>query len=63
MITPRRIVMFHSINDSIIPYEMAQRSFNKAHEPKAFYGIEGSTHGYSPLVDMRLEEELELMLR
>ncbi|WP_406660973.1 dienelactone hydrolase family protein [Methanolobus sp. ZRKC3] len=61
MITPRRFVMFHSFNDSIIPYELAQRSFDKAQEPKVFYGVEGSTHGYNPLVDMGLEEELELM--
>ncbi len=28
-IVPRRFVMLHSLNDSIIPYELVQRSFNK----------------------------------
>ncbi len=60
-ITQRRFVMFHSINDSIIPYELAQRSFNKSPEPKAFYSINGSGHGYSTLMDPGIETELELI--
>lgn len=60
-ITQRRFVMFHSINDSIIPYELAQRSFNKSPEPKAFYSINGSSHGYSTLMDPGIETELEFI--
>ncbi|WP_319506799.1 alpha/beta hydrolase [uncultured Methanolobus sp.] len=62
-ISPRRFVMLHSLNDSIIPYELAQRSFNKAQEPKAFYSIEGNTHGYTSLMDSGIENELELMFQ
>ncbi|WP_342304563.1 acetylxylan esterase [Methanolobus sp. ZRKC5] len=60
-IVQRRFVMFHSLNDSIIPYELAQRSFSKAQEPKALHSINGSTHGYSTLMDQGIEAELELI--
>ncbi|WMW21145.1 alpha/beta hydrolase [Methanolobus mangrovi] len=62
-ISPRRFVMLHSLNDTIIPYELAQRSFNKAQEPKAFYDFEGSTHGYSALMNNAIENELELIFQ
>jgi hypothetical protein len=61
MIPPRRLVMFHSVNDSIVPYEMAHKTFSKAEEPKAFYGLTGDTHGYSHAAEGYLEKELDLI--
>ena len=37
--------------------------FNKAQEPKAFYDIEGSTHGYNPLMNNAIENELKLIFQ
>lgn len=61
MIPPRRLVMFHSVNDSIVPYEMAHKTFSKAEEPKAFYGLTRDTHGYSHAAEGYLEKELDLI--
>lgn len=61
MIPSRRLVMFHSVNDSIVPYEMAHKTFSKAEEPKAFYGLTGDTHGYSQAAEGYLEKELDLI--
>ena len=61
MISPRRFVMLHSMNDSIVPYELALRTFDRAEEPKALYPINGSTHGYSPLMAEDIENELDIM--
>lgn len=59
---PRKIVMMHSVNDSIIPIGLAWDTYNKSFEPKQFYSIASGTHGYSE--DMRddLEKELRIML-
>ncbi|WMW25729.1 prolyl oligopeptidase family serine peptidase [Methanolobus sediminis] len=61
MISSRRFVMLHSMNDSTIPYEYALRTFDKAEEPKALYPINGSTHGYSPLMAEDIENELGII--
>lgn len=37
MISPRRVVMFHDVNDTIIDFAIAQRTFSKAEQPKEFY--------------------------
>jgi len=60
---PRKLVMMHMINDSIISLELAQVTYDKANEPKVFYPVEGNGHGYN--ADMRdiLEAELGLMFR
>lgn len=63
MISPRRFVMLHSINDSIVPYELALRTYDKAEEPKALYQINASTHGYSPLMAEDIENELAIMFQ
>lgn len=59
MISPRRFVMFHSINDTIIPFELAQRTFSQAQEPKKLYKIEGSSHGYSQEIENYIDDELD----
>jgi hypothetical protein len=63
MISSRRFVMLHSINDSTVPYELALRTYNKAEEPKALYPINGSTHGYSPLMAEDIENELDVIFK
>ncbi|MBW6469709.1 MAG: alpha/beta hydrolase [Methanosarcinaceae archaeon] len=58
-ISPRRVVMLHSLNDTIIPYGMAQKTFDKAAEPKAMYNITDPTHGYTGSMQPYLEQELQ----
>jgi len=58
---PRKLVMMHMTNDSIIPIDLAQASYNIACEPKVFYPVEGSGHGYNAAMRKMLEAELELM--
>ncbi|MEZ5335365.1 MAG: dienelactone hydrolase family protein [Methanolobus sp.] len=62
-ISPRRFVMMHSLNDSIIPYEMAELSFEKAEEPKAIYAFNGSAHGYSSQMEQDLINETGIILQ
>jgi dienelactone hydrolase len=58
---PRKLVMIHMTNDSIIPINLAQATYNKAHEPKVFYQIEGNGHGYNSAMEDLMEAELGLM--
>jgi fermentation-respiration switch protein FrsA (DUF1100 family) len=58
---PRKLVMIHMTNDSIIPIDLALSTYNKADEPKVFYPVEGSGHGYNTAMREMLEAELELM--
>ena len=58
---PRKLVMMHMTNDSIIPIDLAQASYNIASEPKVFYPVEGSGHGYNAAMRKMLEAELEFM--
>ncbi|MDA0525499.1 alpha/beta hydrolase [Methanococcoides alaskense] len=60
-ISPRPFVMLNSINDSIIPYDAAQITFEKAEDPKSFTAIDSTTHGYTGLMHSHLEEGLELI--
>ncbi len=62
LIPPRRLVMLHSINDSIIPIYLAEDTFRKAKEPKKFYRVETGSHGYSEGMREPLENELRLIL-
>ena len=61
MLPPRKLVMIHMTNDSIIPVDLAQATYYKADEPKVFYPIEGEGHGYNTAMEDILEAELELM--
>ena len=58
---PAKLVLIHSFNDTIIPYEMAVNTFTLAKEPKAMYNVTGTTHGYTDSMRPYLEKELELM--
>ena len=61
MLPPRKLVMMHMINDSIISLELAQVTYEKANEPKVFYPVEGNGHGYNAAMRDVLEAELGLM--
>jgi dienelactone hydrolase len=60
---PRKIAMIHMLNDSIIPMELAQATYNKADDPRVFYPIEGEGHGYNGAMRNALETELGIILR
>ncbi len=62
-IPPRRFVMMHSVNDNIIPINLAENTFKKAREPKQFYTVTTGTHGYSEGMRAPLENELKLMFQ
>lgn len=59
-IPPRRLVMMHSLKDPIIPYELANRTFMKAFEPKALYTVTCAVHGHCAEMDSFLKKELEV---
>ncbi len=62
-IPPRKFVMMHSVNDNIIPINLAENTFKKAKEPKQFYSVTTGTHGYSEGMLNPLENELKLMFQ
>ncbi|MGD9778334.1 alpha/beta hydrolase [Methanomethylovorans sp.] len=60
-ISPRKVVMIHAINDTIVPYSMAESTFELAKAPKTMYTVNGSIHGYSPSATGELEKELAII--
>jgi len=64
LITPRKIVMIHSINDTIIPISSAANSFSKAEEPKRFILINDTSckHGYCDAMWGGLVEALDYLI-
>ncbi|HEX7628004.1 MAG TPA: acetylxylan esterase [Candidatus Methanoperedens sp.] len=62
-IPPRKFVMIHSVNDTIIPIYLAENTFKKAKEPKQFYTVNTGTHGFSEGMKVPLENELRLMFK
>lgn len=62
-IPPRKIVMLHSVSDSIIPVDLAENTFRKAKEPKQFYKVETGGHGFSEGMKAPLENELKYMFQ
>ncbi|CAG0988255.1 hypothetical protein METP2_02409 [Methanosarcinales archaeon] len=60
-IPPGKFVMIHSVNDTIIPVQLARKTFEKAKEPKQFYTVTTGTHGYSEVMKEPLENELKSM--
>ncbi len=62
LLPPRKLVMMHSVNDTIIPIDLAKKTFDKAKEPKAFYTVTTGTHGFSEGMRVPLENEISGML-
>lgn len=60
-IAPRKLVMMHSDNDSIIPIGLAEKTFRKAKEPKMFYNVTTGSHGFVEGMREQLEIELSLI--
>ena len=61
-IPPRKFVMLHSVNDTIINYENAEQTYAKAFEPKELHNVECATHGYCPEMVDTLKTALEGMV-
>jgi dienelactone hydrolase len=61
-ILPRKFVMIHSVNDTIINYENAEKTYAKASEPKELHNVECTTHGYCSEMADALKSELEGMV-
>ena len=61
-IPPRRLAMIHSLNDTVIPFELAERTYEKALEPKEMRIAGCATHGRCGEMDPYIEEELARMV-
>lgn len=62
-ISPRKLVMFHSEKDSVIPFEGAEQTFSYAREPKHFVIMpEPCDHGYCEQAYGDFLEELQWIL-
>jgi fermentation-respiration switch protein FrsA (DUF1100 family) len=57
-IAPRPLVMIHSRNDTIIPYQMAEKTFSRAAEPRRMHTVNCTVHGYCTEMAHAVEEEL-----
>ncbi len=57
-IAPRPFIMIHSLNDTVIPYQMAERTFDRAFQPKRMHTIGCKVHGYCQEMDGAIKEEL-----
>jgi dienelactone hydrolase len=56
---PRKLVMFHFTNDTIIPITYGKSLYDNAGQPKAWYQYNGSVHGvYSDIYAPDLHAEL-----
>lgn len=64
LITPRKIVMIHSVNDTIIPLSSAANTFSKAEEPKKFVLVNGTSckHGYCDAMWPGLVDALDYLV-
>lgn len=60
-IPPRRFVMIHSLNDTVIPLDSARRTYEKALEPKEMHIVGCAIHGRCGEMDPYIEEEMARM--
>jgi dienelactone hydrolase len=60
---PRKLVMIHMTNDTIIPMDLARTTYDKADDPKSFYPVDGTGHGYNAGMKSYLENELDMIFR
>lgn len=58
-ISPRPFVMIHSLNDTIISYDNALSTFEKAEDPKSLGAVDGNSHGYSEAMYPHLKGGLD----
>jgi uncharacterized protein len=57
-IAPRPLVMIHSRNDTIIPYQLAEQTYARGMQPKRLHAVGCKTHGYCAEMNEAIEEEL-----
>lgn len=64
LVSPRELVMIHSLNDTNIPLQSAIKSFEKAHDPKEFVLINktGCNHGYCDAMWDKLVDALDYVV-
>ena len=64
LIAPRKLVMMHSVNDTIIPLSSAAISFSKALEPKQFILLNDTScnHGYCDSMYDELVDALDYLV-
>ena len=62
-ISSRPVVFLHSQNDTTIPLMLAQRTYNKAYEPKELIVINGSRHGFDESMAAPLQKELATIFK
>ena len=64
LITPRRLVMIHNLNDKNIPIQSALNSFSLAQEPKRFIYVNDTScnHGYCDSMHDGLVEGLKFVM-
>lgn len=55
---PAKFVMIHSVNDPLITYDSAVKTFAIAKEPKVMYNVSDAIHGYTGSMRPYLEKEL-----
>jgi dienelactone hydrolase len=63
LLPPRRLVMIHSQNDTIIACQDAERTFSRASEPKVMRLVGCNQHGYCSQMGEALKEELAAMMK
>jgi fermentation-respiration switch protein FrsA (DUF1100 family) len=57
-ISGRPVAFFHAREDSIVPLEQGRALFDRAREPKFFYVLNGTCHGYCPDMFPQVEEQV-----
>lgn len=58
---PARFVMIHSLNDPLIPYDSAVKTFAIAKEPKAMYNVSDAVHGSTGSMRPYIQKELAII--
>ena len=61
-IPPRKLVMFQSLNDPIIPFQYANSTYSLAIQPKELHTVNCSLHGHCEEMDESLKKELGQMI-
>jgi dienelactone hydrolase len=57
-ITPRPFAMIHSRNDTVIPFQLAERTYAMASQPKSFDTVGCTKHGYCSEMNDAIEKDL-----
>ena len=57
-ITPRSLAMIHSLNDTVIPYQLAEQTYAIASQPKSFDTVGCTKHGYCTEMNGYIEKRL-----